>query len=168
MNSTATPSGRDIWYRALAGDTTARPLVATNAEELMPRLSPDGNWLAYVSNTSGTREVYAQRFPSGGAVVQVSSGGGDEPIWSRDGRRLYYRNPPAFIAAAVSLDGDRLRVRSRSSVHEGSYPTGSVHASWDVAQDGRLLLRKSVGERSRFVVVHDWRTEVLARLRAGR
>jgi Tol biopolymer transport system component len=161
-------TGRDIWYRAMSGDTTSRPLVATNEEELMPRLSPDGRWLAYVSTASGIREVYVQRFPGPGAVVQISTGGGDEPLWSRDGRRLYYRNAPAFIAAAVAPEGDRMRVLSRTSVHEGPYPIGSVHPTWDVAPDGRLLVLEAAGDQSQLVVVHDWRTELLARLNAPR
>jgi eukaryotic-like serine/threonine-protein kinase len=166
VNSDTT--GRDLWYRAMSGDTTPHVLAATMEEELMPRLSPDGRWLAYVSTTSGVRDVYVQPFPGPGAVVQMSAGGGDEPLWSRDGRRLYYRSSLDFVSATVASDGGQLRVTSRAKVLEGLYPSGSVHASWDIAPDGRFLVLKPMGESADIIVIHNWRTEFLSRMKQGR
>jgi serine/threonine-protein kinase len=99
---------RDIYTVSLEGDDkTPRPLLVTEFDELTPRLSPgDGKWLAYVSNESGRHEVYVRPFSSSGGRVVISTGGGQEPVWSRDGRRIFYRSPNAIIAATVSLSGN--------------------------------------------------------------
>ena len=55
-------------------------------------MSPDGHWVAYVSNLAGQWRVYVQPFPEGGRVIPISTGGGTEPVWSRDGRELFYRD----------------------------------------------------------------------------
>ena len=161
-------NGRDLWYRAMSGDTTSHALAATKEEELMPRFSPDGRWLAYVSTASSQRDVFVQRFPGPGAVVQISSGGGDEPIWSRDGRHLWYRSGEDFVMATIAPGAGQVSVTSRVTVHTGAYPTGVIHASWDIAPDGRLLVIKPVGEPSQIVVVHDWRVELRALAKSAR
>ncbi len=75
------------------GDSTVVPLVATAASELFPALSPDGRWLAYQSNESGSFEIYVRPFPeTGSAKWQVSTAGGNEPKWSSTGRELFYIN----------------------------------------------------------------------------
>src|SRR5438105_5056575 len=81
---------RDIWWVSLGGDSTPHPIAATAAEELMPRLSPDGRWLAYASDESGRSEVYVRPFPGPGGRAQISAAGGAEPVWSPDGARLLY------------------------------------------------------------------------------
>ncbi len=161
-------TGRDIRYRPLSGDTTPGPIAVTEFDELMPRISPDGKWIVYVSEASGKREVYARPFPGAGAVVQLSSGGGDEPLWSRDGKRVFYRWSTEFTAASLAFDADGVRVLSREKLFEGLYPFGSIHQSWDVAPDGRFLVTKSPADNFEILVVHDWRSELLARLRAAR
>ena len=93
------PDGRSILYAEggdiglLARDAsgwTSRPLLATPASEECASVSPDGRWVAYASNETGRDEVYLQRFPELGAKVQVSTDGGYSPVWSRDGRELFY------------------------------------------------------------------------------
>jgi len=80
----------DIVLLPLQGEQPAQPLLRTPARERRPRISPDGRWIAYVSNESGREEVYVQSFPKLGNKVAVSTAGGNEPHWSRDGRELYY------------------------------------------------------------------------------
>ena len=77
------------------------PLMATPATEARPALSPDGHWLAYISDESGKPEVYVQSFPIGGGKWQVSSEGGAWPCWSHDGRQLYYQVGDAMMAVDV-------------------------------------------------------------------
>jgi Tol biopolymer transport system component len=84
-------TGIDIWELPLGGQ--ARPLLASRFDEEHPILSPDGHWLAYVSDESGPSEVYVRSYPELGRIVQVSSEGGMEPLWSPDGGTLYFRRP---------------------------------------------------------------------------
>src|SRR6185436_3160084 len=83
--STDPQTGGDIWALPLAGDREPIPVVRTAADERYGTPSPDGRWLAYVSNESGTYEVYVEAFPATGFKRQVSTRGGLEPQWRRDG-----------------------------------------------------------------------------------
>jgi serine/threonine-protein kinase len=87
----------DLWVLSLE-DSVARPFLQTPAEEFMPEFSPDGNWMAYVSDASGRWEVYVQPYPGPGGVMPVSTEGGTEPLWAPSGRELFYRT-------ATSRDG---------------------------------------------------------------
>lgn len=87
-NSAATK--KDLWLLPMFGDHTPIPFLRTPFEELQGRISPDGRWLAYTSDESGTWEVYVQSFPVAGTKHVVSTGGGGEPQWRADGRELYY------------------------------------------------------------------------------
>ena len=101
-----------------AGDTTLVPLVATPSAELFPAVSPDGRWLAYGSNESGTAEVYVRPFPeTGSAKWQVSTAGGREPTWSPSGRELFYINGKAEMVSAEITPGAAFGVgRQRTHV----------------------------------------------------
>ena len=73
------------------GDSATVPLVASQFTELHPDISPNGRWLAYTSNESGTNEVYVRPFPNTSDVRwQVSNGGGASPVWSHDGNELFF------------------------------------------------------------------------------
>jgi serine/threonine-protein kinase len=134
-------TGFDIVAVPIGGDRKPRAVVRTPFAEQYPRLSPDGHWIAYASNESGRAEVLVQSFPEPGARTQISTSGGTEPVWSRDGRELFY------------LDGDAMRaVEVRTSptfsagaprlLYEGRFiqsPNGV--ASYDVSADGQRFLR---------------------------
>jgi serine/threonine-protein kinase len=86
------PGNGDI-YGARVGDTALVPLVASPAREVDPALSPDGKWLAYSSDESGTFEVYVRPFPNVAAARwQVSTAGGEAPLWSHGGKEIFFRN----------------------------------------------------------------------------
>jgi serine/threonine-protein kinase len=96
-------SDTDLWYRRLSGDTTSKPLsIGGGYVELAPALSPDGRWLAYNSNETGTNQVYVRPFPGAGARKLVSIDGGSEAIWSRDGKTLFYRVGPTTGPATTT------------------------------------------------------------------
>jgi len=106
-------TGRDIWTASLA-DGQASEFLATSANERSPVFSPDGRWIAYVSNESGRDEVYVRPYPAEDAVVtRVSSGGGLEPVWSPDGSELYYRNLSLGQMAAAIRTAPRLAPQRR-------------------------------------------------------
>lgn len=115
------------------------PLEVTEFNELMPRVSPDSRFLAYSSDASGIHEVYVRPFPESGARLQVSSGGGNEPVWAPDGRGVYYRAGGNFMLAVLST-GVPLRVVERRVLFRDRYQTSQVRQQYDAMPDGRHLL----------------------------
>jgi Tol biopolymer transport system component len=97
-------TGQDLWVLPLSGDRTPVPFLQTEAMESRGHFSPDGRWLTYTSNETGRYEVYVQAFPATGAKWQVSTGGGVEPRWRKDGQELCY----------VSLDRKMMAVDVKS------------------------------------------------------
>jgi Tol biopolymer transport system component len=154
---------RDVWLMPLTGDRTPRPLFTTAADELMARVSPNGRWIVYVSNESGQQEVYVRGFPGVGQRIQISAGGGMEPLWSRDSRRIYYRNGREMVA--VTLQGqETLSVGTRVALFEDRYASDIFHPNYDVASDGRsFIMLTPVSGDLRVVVVMNWLQELMAR-----
>ena len=159
---------RDILLVPITGDKQVTPFVTGPFSELMPRVSPDGQWLAYVSNESGRFEVYVRPFPENGAPLQVSDAGGSEPIWGKNGRSLYYRRPAGDVAVADVTTGASFSIGQRRVAVTGEYLTDSSHPNYDVAPDGRLLMLKRAGAESRTVVVHNWGRELREKTGGGR
>ena len=103
---------RDIWILPLDGEHKPIPYLVTPYYEDGSRVSPDGRWMVYNSDESGQTEAYVQSFPKGGAKYQVTTRGGFNRRWSRDGRRLYFsevRDPGAILGAEV-LPGPQFRL----------------------------------------------------------
>ena len=93
-------SGPDLWVLPVGG--TPEPFLVTPFEESAPRLSPDGRWVAYLSDQSGEHRVYIRPFMGGGEVIPVSTGPAGEAIWARDGRELLFREGQRMMSAAVT------------------------------------------------------------------
>ncbi|MBA3894742.1 MAG: PD40 domain-containing protein [Gemmatimonadales bacterium] len=157
--------GADIYYRTLSGDTTPRPVAASStAIETMPRLSPDGRWIAFTTDESGRNEVVVQPFPGPGGRVQVSANGGTEPVWSRDGRRLFYRGDGRLMAATIR-PGARFEVASRDTVLTDTYVfAGNPHANYDVMPDGKHFIFLEGESTGDMIVVSNWDAVVRARM----
>ena len=98
------PNGSDVAVLSLVGEPTWEPLLASEANEQFPSISPDGRWVAYHSDESGNYEVYVQRFPEGGQRQRISTAGGRKPIWSPSGDALFYTLANAVIEAPVTLE----------------------------------------------------------------
>jgi Tol biopolymer transport system component len=130
--------GRDI---AVVGpDHAVRPLLATSANEYAPALSPDGRWLAYVSDRSGRPEVYLGAFADPSRAVPVSTEGGAEPTWRRDGEEIYFRTGSRMMAVAVRTR-PALAVQPPRELFSGTYLTGaSGRPAYDVSPDGTRFL----------------------------
>ena len=93
----------------LTGDTSPLPILRSHFNETDGRVSPDGRWLAYVSDESGKSEVYVQRFLSPGGKWRISSMGGSEPQWSHNGQEIFYmatdqKLMAVSVRAGFSLD----------------------------------------------------------------
>ena len=131
-----------IWTLDLTGGNRASPLVSDAISQGASRFSPDGRWIAYVSDQSGTAEVYVRPFPSGPGTWQISKAGGAFPAWRRDGKELYYMGLD-FKLMAVPVSAD-------TKFHGGSpaalfpiRPSGSGTV-YDVTSDGQRFLVNSL------------------------
>jgi len=167
MRADATATLRDVFLLGKAGEKTLTPLVASAADELMPRVSPDGRWLAYVSDESGTQEVYVRPLRETVGRVAISSGGGSEPVWAHHGTRLFYRNRGQLVEASL-VGAPALAVAARRVLFDANYLTETFHPNYDVMPDDKsFVMVKPVDEQRRLVVVLNWREELASRL-AGR
>ncbi len=147
-NDPKTRSG--LWVLDLKNGAS-RTVIDTPAAESDAALSPDGRWLAYISDATGRSEVYVQAFPSGGNRTQVSLNGGRNPSWSRDSRQLYFHEVQKLMAATV----DGTTVGRPALLFEA--PMGV-----DVAADGRFfgVLRDSTVPQAPVSVVANWFEEL--------
>jgi WD40 repeat protein len=159
----------DIVVFAMEDDTLGTPFAAGETDELAPRFSPDGRWLAYASDESGRFQVYVRPFPGPGGRIQISADGGGQPVWSPDGRRLFYRTDQAMMVAELEFDaGGGMTVTARDRLFEGDFfgGPGSTKATYDVHPDGRrFVLARALGGRSGQIVIWtDWIGELKDRL----
>ncbi len=128
------PGGNlDLSVLALVGEKTLRPLLATSFLENAARLSSDGKWMAYHSNESGRLEVYVAQYPGPGGRAQVSTSGGSNPVWSPDGRELFFQSGNKLMAAAIETTPE-LRVGVPKAFFEGPFE------DFDIAPDGQRFV----------------------------
>ena len=143
-----------------------KPLLHTRAREISPALSADGAWIAYVSSQNGRDEVYIERFPDLGDRRQVSTDGGAAPLWSPDGRELFYRRDDTMMAVAVA-GGKTLSVGNPTPLFQGSYFGPALGTRlYDIDPAGkRFLMIKDRDEATpqHLILVQNW-TEELKRL----
>ena len=126
----------DIFYKDSSGE---HPFAVSPSDERSAVLSPDGHWLAYVSDESGRREVYVRPFPGGDGRWQISSEGGIEPRWSKRGREIIYRDRGWFLAVPVVLQAE-LGMGPVDSLFQGAYALSGMRAEFDVSADGSEFL----------------------------
>jgi Tol biopolymer transport system component len=101
----APDTSTDLWVMPMRGERTPRAWLATPFSEMHARFSPDGRWVAYTSDESGQREVYAQGFPGPGPKVQISTAGGGQPMWGPGGRELLYMTTDGTLMSVLLPDG---------------------------------------------------------------
>jgi serine/threonine-protein kinase len=133
------PEEKTPWSRAL--------LVQTPFEERDPMLSPDGRWLAFTRTTEGRHEIYVQAYPSLSDPHLVSNSGGVEPLWSRDGRELFYRETDRVMASRVATL-PAFSASEPKGLFRGPYVAGSSARSYDVSPDGQRFLMIKIAEPS--------------------
>ncbi|MGB7219052.1 MAG: hypothetical protein WBD07_09605 [Vicinamibacterales bacterium] len=138
---TGNTPNNDIWVLPLFGDRKPYPLLATPATENWPAFSPDGKWIAYsMVDEAGRQELYVMQFPPTGLKWQISSGGGFQARWRRDGKEILYLTPDSkLVAAAVSGSGSTFEVSARQVLFETRFAYAQYHA-YDLAADGQRIL----------------------------
>jgi len=146
----------DIWVLPLFGDRQPIPYVQTEFQETEPRLSPDGQWLAYRSDESKRNEIYVVSFPRPTEKWQISTDGGQAPVWSRDGRELYYYGGNDRIMAVGITPGTRFHFGVPKALFEARIQSNSL--SIDVSKEGRFLLPALVEQEAStpMTVVLNW------------
>jgi Tol biopolymer transport system component len=173
-------TGIDIWVLKL-GDTSAgsgqvrkaQPFLQTRFNETAPRFSPDGHWLAYMSDESGRFEIYVQPYPGPGGKWQISAEGGREPVWNPNGRELFYRSDDKMMAVEITTQ-PRFSVGKPRVLFEGHYqPTPVTYPAYDVSPDGqRFLMLKPVEQEqaapTQINVVLNWFEELKQKVPTGK
>ena len=162
-----TPAGpRNLWF--MSRDGARREVLATSFDDRSPAVSPDGKWLAYVSDESGQDEVYVLGAEERGTRMTVSSNGGTEPVWARDGGMLFYRSGDDLLAATFDSGTGHLGapdevLRGRADLLRT--PQGSPN--YDVSPDGERFLMVQRADEAGPVplqLVLNWDLELTARL----
>jgi len=148
----ATAGSRGDLYRT-SPDSAASiiPFIATPFDESAPALSPDGSWVAYHSDETGQYEIYVRAFPGPGPKAVISNGGGREPVWSPNGREIFYRGGGKLIAAAVET-GATVTVRGRTALFDATFVIGRTNRNFDVHPDGNRFLLIKAPAQQRLVV----------------
>jgi len=145
-------TGWDIWILPLQEKAKPEPFLVTPFVEKSPQFSPDGRWLAYVSNESGDFQVYVRPFPGPGGRWQISTEGGFSPRWSGDGVELFYRSGDRVVSVAVSAAGDAFQAGRPQTLFAGNYLyLEDMSETFDVAPDGQrfVLLKPSTRNTTR-------------------
>ena len=156
-----------LWLLPLDGSSKPFPILDTRFAERNARLSPDRKWIAYESDDSGRVEVYVQRFPTLGSKVQVSNDGGAQPVWSRDGRQLFYRGSGKVMSVTVG-SGDPIQLGAPVGIFEDTFlDKGADHTGYDVSPDGHRLVfsRESATTPRKYLdVLQGWLPELQRRV----
>ena len=147
--------GKGLIYVDLADGRESKSFLETPDNETGPAFSPDGRWLAFVSDESGQAEVHVAAFPGPGPNWMISSGGGILPRWSPDGRELYYIHSKQLFAVGIE-PGEQLRVGRTERLFESD----RLVRNYSVAKDGRFLMLERVEvegpERHQIDIVLNW------------
>ncbi len=158
------PTGNSVWAVPLSGEKKPLPVVQPQSPQnsvFDARLSPDGNWIAYTSDDSGTAEVYVTPFPRGGGRWQISSNGGGLPAWRRDGKELYYwANDQMLTAVEVNPQSSEFQVGAAKPLFRLSAPAQGM--PYDVTPDGQRFLVNYLPEDTStpLTLVVNWPAEV--------
>jgi dipeptidyl aminopeptidase/acylaminoacyl peptidase len=146
----------DLYLVDLKGDHKPQPLERSSFDEAGPAVSPDGRWLAYVSNESGHNEVYVRPFPATGPHVQVSADGGSDPRWEKGSHGIVYRNGDRFMKARLAI-GASIAVAERGVLFTGPY------TDYDLSQDGTIVALQPGSAGAEIIVVTNWLSELKAK-----
>jgi Tol biopolymer transport system component len=151
----------DIYAVPLTGDRTPHPFLHSPGNQSAPAFSPDGKWLAYESNQSGRNEVYITSFPAGGAQHEVSTSGGERPVWRRDGKEIFYRERLTLMAVEVNTNGGAIELGTPKALFE--LAVRNLSGRWyDVSSDGHFLTNTSppTTQAQNFELIVNWPTEL--------
>jgi Tol biopolymer transport system component len=168
VRSVLAEAGNGDILAAHIGDSVLTPLVATSAREVTPALSPDGKFLAYASDESGTNEVFVRPFPDvATARWQVSTSGGSAPLWSHSGKELFFRNGHNDLQVAQVSESPTFTVGAQKPLFPlAPFTFGGPAQQYAISPDDKrfLMLRETAaGELGTLIVSEHWFEELKAR-----
>jgi Tol biopolymer transport system component len=149
----------DLWVLPLFGDGKPYPFLQTDFSEAQGFFSPDGHWLAYISNESGRNEVYVQTFPQSGGKWLISSGGGAQPHWRSDGKELFYIGPDRTLMAVEVNTASTFETSAPKPLFATQVSGYNAPNRYVVSADGqRFLVNSPAGEvnQTPITVVLNW------------
>lgn len=156
-NSVNENTGADIAIVRNGGRGPVEALVASRFVESYPAVSPDGRWLAYTSDQTGTQELYLRSLAGGGDEIRVSLEGGSEPAWGPGGRELFYRAPERnremLVAAAIRYSPELAVTERRALFDVSNVLSSSPHTNYDVSPDGRTFAMVQANPSTRIVII---------------
>ena len=131
----------DLWVLPLHDVGKPFPFLRTRFEERRGQFSPDGRWVAYQSGEAGQEQIYVRPFPGSDGQWQISTSGGTQPRWRRDGRELYYiSSDNKLMAVPIAVNGSGLKPGSPVTLFQPRILGGRTRPQYDVAPDGRFLI----------------------------
>ena len=141
-------TGWDVMVLPLFGDRKPIPVSQTRFAEVAGRFAPSGRWIAYASNESGRFEIYVQPFPQSGSRVRVTTSGGFEPRWRRDGKELFYLSLDGTLTAVPVNAAETFESGPPQRLFQTRVPfLGSIYRSdYEVVGDGRRFLVNTLME----------------------
>jgi len=159
---------QDIQVLQVDRKGTTQPFVETPFREGAPVFSPDGKWIAYVSDDTGRFEIYVRPFPGPGEKVPISTDGGNEPVWPRNGRQLFYREGDGVMAVDVELK-PTLSVGKPRKLFDKPYERSiALWPNYDASPDGQRLLmvrrERQATPATHINVVLNWLDDLKQRL----
>jgi Tol biopolymer transport system component len=154
VNRWSPEAAEDLVLVPLEGSPTIRPWLATKSREFGGRFSPDGRLVAYTSNETGTNEIHIRAFADPAVTRRVTTSGGEHPIWSRDGRELFYLGPGGWVTAVPIRTAPVLEVGNPVRLFRRA--GGGFSLEFDVDRSGRFLMSviDNSMETSAFNVFH--------------
>lgn len=159
---TATPGSlaNSIWMVPLAGDRKPQVFIQAGPEAYLLGgwFSPDSKWVAYTSRESGRSEVYVTNFPQPRGKWQISTAGGSQPRWGRDGKTLYYMGiDRTVMEASVTFHGNAVEVGKVQPYLRTNAVTLRFGGAYDLAPDGRVLVNSTMGDDTRTIsIIANW------------
>jgi serine/threonine-protein kinase len=147
----------DLWLLSLHAPYELHPFKRTPAVERQGSLSPDSHWMAYASNESGRSEIYVEPVPGPGGRRQISSDGGEQPRWVRNGREIIYRNGTKMMSVPVQLQR-MFRADKPIELFDRKFDSGGAVDGYDVSSDGQtFVMTRSEHENPKEIrVVMGW------------
>jgi eukaryotic-like serine/threonine-protein kinase len=148
----------DVWVLPLSGDPKPFPLIQTEFNEWQAQFSPDGKWIAYVSEESGVSQVYVQAFPMQSGKVAVSTAGGVQPRWRPDGKELFYLAPDRKLMAVTVKANTTFEVDTPRPLFQTTLDLTAFRQTYEVSADGSRFLLNTPIERvaQPLTVVLNW------------